>query len=327
MKRDFQNIFPTYTWQKEEFNINYEVSGYTVTLFSKRDSSQIEIKKSKNISDDVNRLKKNYFNKIFGQSVKPRDKVFIDLSNFRTYGDFREKIRNNLFIFEHPLFVPASRSFFSTIRQEIFTLLSMDEKIDKILLHFGSFFERYRKMKLFPSELNIVSENIERAKKHHFNILGGYHIHYQDRDWIEMPRGKIELSKASSGQQAALPLILALTRFPLKGRTLIVEEPEAHLFPTAQAEITDLIVMQSIRNQTRMFITTHSPYILSSLNIYLMRGIRSLENGVNPEAVTAYSIVDGKVTSIIDPDTKLISAEYIDSVSEKINEEFIKIMG
>ncbi len=47
---------------------------------------------------------------------------------------------------------------------------------------------------------------------------------------------------------------------------MIIEEPEAHLFPEAQKEISALIALLSNMKQSQITITTHSPYILASIN-------------------------------------------------------------
>ena len=55
----------------------------------------------------------------------------------------------------------------------------------------------------------------------------------------------------------------------LSGRNnrVFLEEPEAHLFPSTQKDIMyDLVKILNRNKWSSIFITTHSPYILSSLN-------------------------------------------------------------
>ncbi|WP_413228145.1 AAA family ATPase [Aeromonas caviae] len=47
---------------------------------------------------------------------------------------------------------------------------------------------------------------------------------------------------------------------------VFIEEPEAHLFPDGQKDVSDFIVMVRSMIGARFIITTHSPYILSSIN-------------------------------------------------------------
>ena len=245
------------------------------------------------------------------------------LREFRRVREMSEVMK-----YDSPLFVPAARSFYATIREEIFSILSLDEKIDKIIMQFGEFYEsaklgfqtrdRDRPVGLFPST---------RTEREYFlSIAKGLYRRSDGRDWIEMNRGRIELSKASSGQQEAVPLLFAISRFPAPGKTLIIEEPEAHLFPESQVEIMDFIVRQAVSRKTSILFTTHSPYLLSALNNHMLRGSKKMDRGIGPERVRAYAIDDGIVRSIVDVDADLISADYIDSVSERISEDFIGIL-
>jgi len=53
----------------------------------------------------------------------------------------------------------------------------------------------------------------------------------------------------------------------------IIEEPEAHLFPESQKEIIDILGLLSsiFPENMSFFLTSHSPYILTSINIQLLR--------------------------------------------------------
>jgi len=87
-----------------------------------------------------------------------------------------------------------------------------------------------------------------------------------------------------------------------------------------------------------MLLTTHSPYILTSLNnlmyayqigkdnVSKVERIVERRYWVNPEDVSAYMLLpNGTCESIIDSEG-LIKAEKIDSVSAILNEDFNAIM-
>jgi ABC-type amino acid transport substrate-binding protein len=132
----------------------------------------------------------------------------------------------------------------------------------------------------------------------------------------------------------------------VRGRTagkdiFYIEEPEAHLFPAAQSVLMDFLVGALISKQQRrdLVITTHSPYILSKLNNYLKAGSlgksRKLSEQVSKivprdcwltkDVVKAYAIEDGSLKDIIGP-LGLISADYIDSISEEVSGVFDKLL-
>ena len=86
--------------------------------------------------------------------------------------------------------------------------------------------------------------------------------------------GRVQLSFASSGQQEVLPLLLTLLEFPSKikrAQQLIIEEPEAHLFPAAQKYILDFMVATAKDNLCDMLFTTHSPYVIACLNNHIAK--------------------------------------------------------
>lgn len=329
-KEEFYQIFPPYSWEKDDFEITYSNKDHIICISSLKNSSVIDIKTSASVASYFRKLK-NDFQKFTEQDQNGK------FSNTRTLRGFRRyQIENGVSRYKNALFVPAARSFYATIRDEIFSLLALDNKIDNIILQFGEFYESAKmRMSYFPPNEARLFLSIE--KKYFEEIVKGQLIRDEGRDWIEMDRGKIELSKASSGQQEAVPLIIAISRFPDKNKTLIIEEPEAHLFPTAQIKVLDFIIRQVNKKESPILFTTHSPYLLSATNNYILRAkidhVKSIEgkihlsNSIDSKNVRAYLMHNGKSSSLIDTETGLISADYIDSVSEDIGEEFEKALG
>lgn len=319
-KDEFYKIFPQYSWEKTAFQIVYFNDEHKVILYSRENSSIIELDTSSSVAKHFRSLKSAFKRVAQHEEESDREPTLVPRLHVRFA--FREYIKNSeLSQYEPALFVPAARSFYATIRDEIFSILALDEKIDHIILKFGEFYEstktrlsrnpRYRRYARSPQFRRVIKGTFERE--------GG-------QDWLRMAHGSIELSRASSGQQEALPLLFAILDFPRRGRTLIIEEPEAHLFPEAQVEILDFMVRQlRVRGGNIMF-TTHSPYLLSALNNRLLAHERGAKNGIQLERVQAYAINDGVAESLLDLETGLISADYIDNVSEKISQEFTELL-
>jgi len=122
-----------------------------------------------------------------------------------------------------------------------------------------------------------------------------------------------------------------------------VEEPEAHIFPKKQYELVQYFakIVNDENLRTAITITTHSPYILSAFNNLieasqvaaakpdLKQDIAKLipeQYWVKSEDFKAYCIHDGNLESIMDTETGLISANYLDSVSETIGVEFDELL-
>lgn len=113
--------------------------------------------------------------------------------------------------------------------------------------------------------------------------------------------------------------------------SFILEEPEQNLFPKTQVKLfNDIISLCEGEHKSSVFITTHSPYILSAANILLFAG-KLIEQGVDADEIanaiktktvintadfSAYSVSDGTCTSIIDEKTHLIKENELDSASD-----------
>src|SRR5690606_10390639 len=103
------------------------------------------------------------------------------------------------------------------------------------------------------------------------SLLGGKYKNEDDRESFEMDDGReVPLSALSSGQQELLPLALTMAPYLTdeRNRLIYIEELEAHLFPTAQSQIVKSFVSALMRPKSRVEIvlTTHSPYVLATLN-------------------------------------------------------------
>jgi len=151
----------------------------------------------------------------------------------------------------------------------------------------------------------------------------------------------VSIAYASSGQQESLPMLAVIAEHSTRARTqcFVIEEPEAHLFPIAQREIVQ--IMGTVYNYSHnFFLTTHSPYILVALNNLIMAGNVAREHPdkvddvnaiipqdmqVNFEDVGAYAMEKGELISILNPKTKLIKGEALDSVSRDFQKEFYNL--
>ena len=129
---------------------------------------------------------------------------------------------------------------------------------------------------------------------------------------------------------------------------IFIEEPELNLFPNAQKNLVEHLVYSCFeppkkdKNKTiHIAFSTHSPYILSSLNCLLLACEVANKNPNLKEKVetiipnkfwldinkfNAIKVENGEVFSIIDKETNLILAESIDEVSEEIGETFDKLL-
>ena len=132
-----------------------------------------------------------------------------------------------------------------------------------------------------------------------------------------------------------------------KNLSIFIEEPELSLFPSAQRRLINRLVRDCFNENKqkdctiRLAFATHSPYILTSLNNLLLAGeiakskpdkkeeinkIIPKEYWLTMEQIGVFSIENGVVKSAFYEDENLINGDYLDSLSNEINEEFSKLL-
>jgi hypothetical protein len=170
--------------------------------------------------------------------------------------------------------------------------------------------------------------------------------------WLESTDGrKVPIEKASSGQQEIIYVLILLDKLGNfrysygKEQSLFIEEPSAHLFPLEQKQTIELITrifisLKEERNLVRIFITTHSPYILNSMNNMLKKGSLIEKYGdradriraevdiphLSINEISAYFIDnDGVGKSMIDLKEQYLYSDTIAGISYSIDEDTRKL--
>ncbi len=117
----------------------------------------------------------------------------------------------------------------------------------------------------------------------------------------------------------------------------IIEEPEQNLFPESQYKVINELISLLLNDKSNIcVITTHSPYILETINncIYAkqisLKGIDISqilpeEYQISYDNIAAYKISNGKIYSIREDDIKQINPAEIDICSELISEVYTKL--
>ncbi|NDI84386.1 AAA family ATPase [Undibacterium crateris] len=351
----FEKRFPRYTWDGSSFTINYEVDATFIRIIGKKNSSgktSISIRYSDDITKIYNSKRKLFIKKLdeAHTTVRPTQQFNQPESEIFYENVIAPLRRGELsYIFGSPIFIPATRSFFANLQKNIFTFLASNLDIDPYLKEFGSLYETskrwYKEGLLFNriKHKNLLEETYRAVEA----IIVGDYESQDEQDWIISRGRKTNLANASSGQQEALPMLLTLCVWPIlreheDGSMCFIEEPEAHLFPTSQGHIVSIISQFYSKLGTKFFITTHSPYIISALNNFILAADKVAEaamtegdfikiNGggrpIKFSDISAYSMANGEALPICDAEYRMVGATMLDSISEHFESVMNKMLS
>ena len=171
----------------------------------------------------------------------------------------------------------------------------------------------------------------------------------KDDDKILIGDKEIEFKYSSSGIQSIVPMLMIVDYCLNQDyfSSFALEEPEINLFPTNQLELIRFIISKINQEKgiENLIITTHSPYILSILNVSILAGkimemkpeltddittILKPEFHLSSSEIEVFSLgkqINGgtECESIIDSSTGMIKGNYLDAVSSIISTDFNKL--
>jgi hypothetical protein len=345
MRNKFDTFFSSSAWQNPNSRIRYSLG-----------EAFIEVRKDINNNTEVD-FSDNYRSLFFNlYGLNQIEKAEHRYPNQKT-AYFSQEISlfnaaRRLFGTEstrEQVFIPAGRSFFSHLESNIFNLISTGATLDPFLVQFGQSYENaknwIRQYKKFPYSRPALLQTLIPK------VSAGTYCYIDNQDCIKSPDGRtIELRRAASGQQEAFPMVMILESIiggsSISGNhTVYIEEPEAHLFPETQRDIVNLIsvIFKLSKIDLQVFITTHSPYILTAFNNLLQAGdlhhqdMAATEKAelqrIVPENMalsiddfTTYSLANGQCTDLISTEMGLIDANIIDEVANEMSIEFGQLL-
>ena len=80
----------------------------------------------------------------------------------------------------------------------------------------------------------------------------------------ESESGDFSLLMEGFGANALVQLLFEVVR-AVRGATVLIEEPEIHLHPKAQADLASVLVEQAKADEKQLIMTTHSEHIVGRL--------------------------------------------------------------
>ncbi|MEN9909864.1 MAG: hypothetical protein RLZZ540_3013 [Bacteroidota bacterium] len=234
----------------------------------------------------------------------------------------------NIFSFDS-IYIPSERNFLHLIAENTLGLINNNVQIPKHLLNSGQDYEKaIQTIKELP--LSIIDKKIKYKREGKTSYI--YHNETE----------KVDLLESASGLQSVIPILLLVEYSKsLKDNynfNFVVEEPELNLYPKAQHELIKYLVKNCLLDRKNLILTTHSPFVLASINNLLLafdkgqnnpkevNKIIKKESWLNPKNFIAYELKNGKAKKIMDDKLGQIKENMIDSVSDSFSNEFDKLL-
>lgn len=251
------------------------------------------------------------------------------------------------------VFIPAGRNLITLLSTQlnfIFTSLEGTQlrNIDYITKRYTELILKLKPSfsEGFEGMLFDACQDPERTKRYKLNrvaidlllkcasdvLRGKYrYVEGEERLYLDEKR-YVKINLASSGQQEIVWVFNILFYYLLENKKvfIILEEPESHLYPESQQKISEILAL-FYNSSNGILITTHSPYVLGTLNYLLLAQQTGLEiiktkvhkrYWIDPKSFAAYYICNGgmECATNAEDNLTLIRNELIDDASLEINE-------
>lgn len=347
IRSNFLQIFGTTWYMDTAMNLDYHYGGDTriqVSLRSGFDSpNYIWVEFSRDLKEFIRRLEKMAQDEsvIHGDLTLVRGKI---------YDFFKDEAEI--------VFIPAGRSMITLLSTQLNYLYSSMDDTQKKNLDYctQNYLERILRLKsefsfspdqMIQNTIHFTDRKINRtllfsAAGMMREILQGEYRYIDGEERLQISADKyIKINFSSSGQQEVVWILNVIFYYLLNNRQtyFIIEEPESHLFPNAQKLIAEFISLAKNNGKNQMFITTHSPYILGTVNNLLyadrisrfvdaceLDPIVSSDKRMQFSALSAYFIDKGQVEPCTDSEFESIENEVIDGASQDINNDYDKMV-
>ncbi len=206
----------------------------------------------------------------------------------------RDAIKDIIFgdVFPNPFIASAERTGAAIFRKELNfprnrmldEMSQADKKVDPLDLLFKVYEDYALPVKTnveFTRQLeSLVKQTSFLAAKHSevitdfCDIIGGDYMVNREDQLYYVPKGKkarLSMDESSSAVRSLLDLGFYLRHVAKPGDLLMVDEPELNLHPANQRRVARLFA-RLINLGIKVFVTTHSDYIIKELNTLIMLG-------------------------------------------------------
>jgi predicted ATPase len=219
---------------------------------------------------------------------KERAKIPIEILKHIITDDLKDIIFSQLF--PRPFIASAERTGAAIFRKElnfarnrlIEEMGQASKNIDPMELLFKEY-EDYalpiktnvdftRQLETIVKKSSFIAENHPDVLENFADIIGGKYTVTRNDELYYEPKGKrvkLSMDESSSAVRSLLDIGFYLRHEAQKGDLLMVDEPELNLHPENQRRVARLFA-RLVNLGIKVFITTHSDYIIKELNTLIM---------------------------------------------------------
>lgn len=362
MNRSIKDIFVQlfgYSWDlPENLSMSYLYQGSVsirVSLQKGDRKKYISLHYDERVKDFIRNLEHEAYDHFESLQTIPFDKPssFVLSERNRVHGIIETEVNKFFGDDLETYYIPAGRSLMTLLTNQK-TRFDYDQ-IDLVNRRFMQFIESIQPrfdmgvsnvFNYYPVEKR--KYDVHKMSKRVISGMKGEYVYNKGQEYLRLPgqNERVPINYASSGQQETLWLLNQLYVLLLKNEKafVIIEEPEAHVYPTLQREILEFIVQFMNFTGSTVFVTTHSPYILTCANgLYyggsLMKKSLKLQKRVenilgegtyiDPDNFMGLKLINSNqmtiAQSLVDEELGQIEPELIDEVSDKINEQYTEL--
>ena len=361
LKKELKSIFISlfgYSWDLDKrLYLKYEyASGIWIDVKLNKNGKRkyISVRYSPKLTQTLKDLEKEAL-ELFEQKPETTtiSLAYASKERLRNYDNFKNSVNKIFDDYKETYYIPAGRSMLTLLVNN--RSLLENDNLDLITRQFMQVIDNIHRV--FEDGIRNVHKrypdgerrfDVTKTAEMLISDLKGDYLYNAGKEYIvvedeEEHSEKIPINLASSGQQEVLWLLNQLYILMLKKEKafVIIEEPEAHLYPSLQSKVVEFISYFANINNSSILLTTHSPYILTSVNTLYCAGKVIEKNStyskkvydiidsnceIDPQKVTALKINKEKsILNLINEELQELNTEMIDEISDSVNEKYMEL--
>ena len=332
LRKELKSVFVSlfgYSWDLDErLYLKYEYADdiwISTQLYGRATKQYISVQYSGKLTREIKKLEKEALDLY----VQKKDMTYLSLAyaskeRLRNYDNFKKSLNQIFDDNKETYYIPAGRSMLTLLVNN--RSLIESNNLDLITRQY---------MQIIDNIHGVFEDGIRNAHKRYPDEERKFDVNKITDTLVANLKGDYQYI---AGKEY---IIIQDEEKHKENAFVIIEEPEAHLYPSLQNKVVEFIAYFANMNNSSVLITTHSPYILTSVNALYCAG-KVLDSGkvsskkvydiigtgceIRPEKITALKIGRHKdIINLINDEFKEVSTELIDEISDDINDKYTEL--